>query len=99
MRRKRVAQRVAARRLGEPRGPHRLLEGPLHHRLVKMMAPPLAGPGIIVRAARWKHPLPPPLTAPLGVLRPQRPRQLSPTPTPAPIPPVPSPPSPEWPHQ
>src|SRR5207249_8243072 len=78
MSRKRVAQRVAARRLGEPGGPHRLLEGPLHHRLVKMMAPPLAGAGIIVRATRWKYPLPPPLTSRLGVLRPQRPRQLHP---------------------
>src|SRR5205823_9027936 len=43
-----------------------------------MMAPPLAGAGIIVRATRWKHPLPPPLTSRLGVLRPQRPRQLHP---------------------
>src|SRR5438552_11924223 len=43
-----------------------------------MMAPPRAGAGIIVRAARWKHPLPPPLTSRLGILRPQRPRQLHP---------------------
>src|SRR5213082_983869 len=43
-----------------------------------MMAPPLAGAGIIVRATRWEHPLPPPLTSRLWVLRPQRPRQLHP---------------------
>src|SRR5207253_9802267 len=62
----------------EPGGLHSLLECPLHHRRVKMMAPPLAGAGIIVRATRWKYPLPPQLTSRLGILRPQRPRQLHP---------------------
>src|SRR5713101_2667656 len=43
-----------------------------------MMAAPLAGLLILVIPSRRKHPLPPPLSARVGILEVQRPRQLYP---------------------
>src|SRR2546427_10669026 len=89
MRRERVAQCVTARPLGHPRRAHCLSKRPLHHRLVEMMTPLLAGGPVHIGPRCGEHPLPPPLPPPRRVPSPPRPPPPHPPPPPRPLPPRP----------
>src|SRR5207237_9248648 len=73
MGRKRMAQRVAAAGLRNACGTHRLLEDALDHGLVQVMSAALSGRQVLVIPRRWKNPLPPPLSAGIGILEIQGP--------------------------
>jgi hypothetical protein len=58
--------------------PDRQLDRALEHRLVQVVAAPLAGLTLHVEAGGGEYPLPGPLAAGVGVLARQRARQLDP---------------------
>src|SRR5262245_10997213 len=74
----RVAERVTGSALRDPGTADRVLDGALHHRLVKMVAPALAGLALDVDARGREDPLPRPLATGAGVFPGQCPRQLDP---------------------
>jgi len=71
----RVSQRVACRRLGKPRQPHRLLHHPLHTRVIQMMPLALAIRRINGNRCSRPDPLPAPFLLCVRILPRQRPRQ------------------------
>jgi hypothetical protein len=60
MRRKRMAQRVAGRPLGDARCPHCFVHTSMDHRFVDVMTEDATGLAIAVTASRRKDPLPGP---------------------------------------
>src|SRR5260370_30070227 len=72
---------MAVGRLSDAACPHRGAEGPLHNALVQMVTPVLAGRGVDVPPRRREHPVPYPLATGVGILPPQRGRELHPAST------------------
>ena len=73
-----VAERVAGGPLGDAGGHHRVLHLTLQDRFMQVMAPPLPGHQVHGGARGWEDPLPSPLTARVGILAREGPRQLNP---------------------
>src|SRR5258708_10911826 len=79
---------MAVGRLSDAACPHRGPEGPLHNGLVQMVTPVLAGRGVDVQPRRREHPMPYPLATGVGILPPQRGRELHPASTARQVPPM-----------